>query len=150
MQVHARSPQHRNQSEQDSGDERNEKREEQDAAVDADVVQSRNIGRAENAHRPNGRECDEDSRRAARQAEQHALGQQLPEDARAARADCRADRDFFLASRRARQQQVRDVRAGDQQHKPDRAQQNIERQPYVAHDLFEQRHDAQVRPPFAG
>ena len=48
--------------------------------------------------------------------EQHALGQQLPDDAPAAGAERQADRHLAAPRRGLRQQQVRDVRARDQQH----------------------------------
>ena len=51
--------------------------------------------------------------------EQQALGQQLPHQARALRAERQADRDFAPALAGAREQQVGDVGAGDQQHDAD-------------------------------
>ncbi len=50
------------------------------------------------------------------QPDQHRFGQQLADDAPARRAERRADRDFAVAHRGARQQQVGDVGARDQQH----------------------------------
>ena len=56
--------------------------------------------------------------------EQHAFGEQLADDAAAAGADGGADGDLARAAGGARQQQVGDVGAGDQQHAADRAQQD--------------------------
>ena len=53
---------------------------------------------------------------AAQQSEQHALGQQLAHQPLPARAERGADGDFLLPAGGARQQQVGDVGAGDQQH----------------------------------
>ena len=50
---------------------------------------------------------------------QHALGQQLPHDPAASRAHRRANAHLFFARRRLREQQVREVDAGDQQHDAD-------------------------------
>ena len=83
-------------------------------------------------------QCDE-QRTSARgpAADQHALpstnsterlGQQLPDDARAGRADCGAHGDLATAHRRPRQQNARDVRTRNQQHDgDDRHQQHEER-----------------------
>ena len=63
------------------------------------------------------------------QRDQHALGEQLPHDAAAAGAERRADGDFPLTHRRAREQQVGDVGAGNQQHQADRAHHRDDDQP---------------------
>ena len=63
---------------------------------------------------------------AGGEREDQALGQQLPHQPPAARAERRADGHLALARRRPRQQQVRDVRARDQQQQPDRAEQHPE------------------------
>ena len=68
-------------------------------------------------------------------AEQHAFGQQLPHQPLPAGAERGADRDFLLPPGGARQQQVRDVRAGDQQHQRHRAEQHEHRAAHVADDL---------------
>ena len=56
--------------------------------------------------------------------EHEALGQQLPDDLPAGRAQRRAHRHLARPRGRARQHQVRDVRARDEQHQPDRAHQD--------------------------
>ena len=63
--------------------------------------------------------ADENPERAADRRQQQALGEQLPDQRRARRADREPHRDLFLPRRRARQQQVGDVRADDQQHEGD-------------------------------
>ena len=55
---------------------------------------------------------------AAASAEHDRLGQQLPQQPAAARAERGADRQSPVACRGPREQQVRDVRAGDEQHEP--------------------------------
>ncbi len=55
--------------------------------------------------------------RAARDSYEQTFGQRRTQNARARRAQGRADRGFAGAPSSARQQQVRDVGAGDQQHK---------------------------------
>ena len=56
---------------------------------------------------------------AAGHREQHAFDDQLPDQTDALRAHREADRDLLLAPDGARQQQVRDVGAGDQQQQSD-------------------------------
>ena len=63
--------------------------------------------------------ADEDAERAAHRREQQALGQQLANQTPARRAERQPDRDLLLPRRRAREQQVGDVGADDQQHQRD-------------------------------
>jgi hypothetical protein len=67
----------------------------------------------------------------------------LTDDARAAGAERRANRDFLPARQRTREQEIGDVGARDEQHESDGANQHDERAPDVADDLFLQRHDAE-------
>ena len=76
------------------------------------------------------------------QGEQHALDEQLPDDPPPARAERDADGDFARPVGRARQQQVGDVGAGDEQHERDRAHQRPEhRLDLRADDEVEERRD---------
>ena len=92
---------------------------------------------------PNGQ-----AERAADDRQHHALGEQLADDAAARAAERGADRDLALAARGAHQQQVRDVRARDQQHEADGAEQHEQRLPHVADEHLADRIDAErcVRP----
>ena len=56
--------------------------------------------------------------------EHHALGEKLPDDAHAPCAERRADGDLAAARRAAREQEVRDVAARDQQHDADGREQD--------------------------
>ena len=68
---------------------------------------------------------DEQAQRAAKRRQQARLGQQLPHEPPAARADRQAHGHLRRPAGRPRQQQVRDVGAGDQQDEPgDRQQQH--------------------------
>ena len=59
-----------------------------------------------------------------------------------ARAERRSHGDLLLARQRSRQQQVRDVRAGDQQHESHRRHEHEQRQPHAADRLLLQRQHA--------
>ena len=68
-----------------------------------------------------------ETQRAAGGAEDEALGEELLDQASAARAERSPNGHLAGALERAGQRQVRDVRARDQQHEPDRAREHEER-----------------------
>jgi hypothetical protein len=57
-----------------------------------------------------------DTQAATQQAEQHAFSQQLSHEARPAGAHCQPDRDFLWRPDALYQQQIRHIRASDEQH----------------------------------
>ena len=71
------------------------------------------------------REREPDEPAAHREAQ--AFGQQLPDQAAAARAERQAHRHLAVPRRGARQQQVAEIRARDEQHEPCGAEQHEER-----------------------
>ena len=81
------------------------------------------------------RHRDDDAERRSHRGEQDALGEELADQAAAARANRRAHRDFALAHRRAREQQARDVGARDHQQERRRAEQREQRRPEEADDF---------------
>ena len=83
---------------------------------------------------------EHEAEHSTHQAQEDALDEQLPDDAPARGAEGHPDGDLARAVRRSRQQQVGDVRAGDQQHEGHRGEQHEERLPGIAHDGFLQRH----------
>ena len=64
---------------------------------------------------------------APNRRDQQALGQQLADDAPARRADRQPHGDLALARGGARQHQVREIRAGDEQHEAGRGEQQPQR-----------------------
>ena len=66
---------------------------------------------------------------AAQQREDHALGQHLPDQPQARRAERRAHGDLTLPHRRADHDQVDDVDAGDEQHQAHEDQEDRRRRP---------------------
>ena len=70
--------------------------------------------------------------RAADQRQEDPLGQELPQDRGASRAQRRADRKLALPRLGARQQQVRQIRTGDEQHEADGALQHPESAAHAA------------------
>ncbi len=75
-----------------------------------------------------------DPKRAADQREHDAFGQQLPDDAPAAGAERGPHRQLARAHGRAREQQVGDVGAADEEHESDDAEEQHRREPQIAAD----------------
>jgi hypothetical protein len=73
--------------------------------------------------------------RGAAQRQQDAFRQQLAHDASAVGAQRGANGELTPSSRGARQQQIGDVGAGDDQHEPDRAHQQQQRGSNVPHHV---------------
>ncbi len=81
-----------------------------------------------------------------RDREDHALGEKLPHDTPRARPESGADGEFPTPPGRARQQQVRHVGAGDQQHEADRSEQHEKDALDAADDVFLEGHEGDPRP----
>jgi hypothetical protein len=86
---------------------------------------------------------EHDAERTAQHREQHALGEELADDAPPGRAHGEAHAQLADARVRAREQQVRDVRAGDQQHERDREPEQQEHRPGLADQGLADQHRAE-------
>ena len=111
-------------AEHQAGERSTGQREQQHATIDREV--ERRAAARRPAAAPPANACTSAQARPTPRAppssdEQHALGEQLPDEPAAAGAERQADRDLAPARRGARQQQVGDVRARDQQHGADHA-----------------------------
>ena len=131
-------------AEGDRCDERHRRREEQQPCVDARVLEPRQRDRGRRDEPADRRDRDDDAERRADGGEQHAFGQELPYETRAARADGRADGDLALPDGGAREQQARHVRARDQEQKGRRAEEREERRAEEADDLRCERNRARA------
>ena len=85
------------------------------SSIDAKPREIRGREQREEAQQPDGQQQAE---RAADHGEQQRLGDELSEQPAAAGAERRAHRHLPLPGDRAREQQVGDVGAGDEQHEP--------------------------------
>ncbi len=86
---------------------------------------------------------ERDAERPSDRRQHEALDEQLPHDLPARRAERRAQRELALTGGAARQQQVRDVGAGDEQHESDGAEQQPQRRlRRVAEEVVLERLDA--------
>ncbi len=146
LQVGARGRERGREAEDDAGQKRQAEGEEEYVRVERELTQ---VGHARELRR--GYQRDEqvgapqrehEPRAAAHEREQHALRQKLTHHAPARSAERRPQRDLFAPRRRAREQEVGDVGAGDQKHEADRAQEREEDGPKLPDELLLQRHDA--------
>jgi hypothetical protein len=136
--VLARGRQRRGQAEDHAGEDRDEGGEEEDATSSA----RRTVARCPPERRCRGGRSSRGPRPARGRAgggEEDALGEELPDDAAAARAEGDADGDLAPARGGAREQQVGDVGAGDEQHAADGSEEDVDRRAHVADDLVAER-----------
>ena len=129
------------QAEQDAGDEGRGEGEGDNPPVDADILRPRNSDRQLSQQRLRQRRRQQQAGDAAQQRQQHAFEDQLSQQSPRARAHRSADGKFATPAFGARQQQVGDVGAGDQQHQADGTEQQIKRRTDVADDVVKQRAD---------
>ena len=103
----------RHEGEQDGGGDREPAADPEQARIHRDVVgahrEARRIARQHGHHRPR----DRDRQHRARAAEHQTLGEQRPSQRARAGAERRANRQLAFAAHRARENQIRDVRARD-------------------------------------
>ena len=88
---------------------------------------------------------DAEPRDAAAGREHQTFGKHLAHQPPASGAKRRAHAELALARGAARQQQIRDVDAGHEQHQHDRADQREKRRPELPDHLFLQRKSITVR-----
>ncbi|MDQ3137822.1 MAG: hypothetical protein M3Q93_09600 [Gemmatimonadota bacterium] len=131
MEIGAGCVQGRGEAEQHAGHERHREREEHHGRIDADLIHARQIRRIDRDQRPHSPEREEQAQASAGQRQQHALGQELTHEPLPAGAKRGPDGDLLRAGRGARQQQIGDVGACDQEHEPDGAQQHQQRGAHI-------------------
>ena len=135
-------------ADQQAGEEREPKREQQHRKIDANFMDARQAGgrhRHQKAQRAVG-QCQADQ--AARNPKHDALEEQLRRDSSPARAQRGANRQLLPASFDAHQQQVGDVRAGHQQNQDDRAHQHPQHVAHIPDHVLLQRPEVRRNPRF--
>ena len=143
LHVEPRSPQRRRQSKQNRRQHTNHERERESGQPDADVVHSWHALRTKQPYPVQRKKRQSDAQGAAGERKQHAFGQQLANDPYSRCTQRGAHCNFLLARDGARQLQVRQVHARDQQDKANRSEQQVQRAPNVAHHLLQKRHDTE-------
>src|SRR5277367_429039 len=116
-------PESRDRTEDKSGEDRNDRGEKQNSAVEADGKDLRDavLGQAQERTKRGGR--DEKTQRPAGERDEQAFGKQCANDAPSRGPHGSADGDFAAARGGAGKQQVGDVDASDEQNKADGAEQ---------------------------
>ena len=112
-------------------------------AVDLDLVEMRNVARHQRHDQIQRPEREQTSASDAEGIEHEVLGQRLPDDAAAGRAECQPDGELLAATADALELQVRNVRAGYQQDEADRAEEGVERGAEIVERLLVERHQRQ-------
>ena len=102
------------------------------AALTPTSSEARKVRGLHGDERPRGEVGDREPGHGAGRTEDDRLREELAQQADAAGAERRANGQFRLARRGAREEQVGDVRAGHEQHEADGAEQDQERRPDVA------------------
>jgi hypothetical protein len=143
--VGARSAQGRDQPAHHRRHHAGQHREGEHHGIHRDRVEARQILRSEHQQHLDPRACEEQAERRPARRDHQALRQHLAHELRAAGADRRADRQLAAPSRRAHDQQVRDVGARDQQHERHGAHQRHDRRPHVADQIVEHRNHVKVQ-----
>src|SRR5205085_826565 len=108
-------------AEDESGDNSDDESEHQHLRIDRNRISVGGVGRNETAKNTQPAIREQQTNHAAEKREHHAFDQKLFREARAIRAERKAERYLFVPHRRARQQEIRDVRARDQEHEGNRA-----------------------------
>jgi hypothetical protein len=107
-------------AEHDAGGDRHAEREQQHERIDRDFRRARKARGIDANQRLDARARDHEAERATHEREQDAFGQELAQQASASGAERRADRKLAAPCFGAREQQVGQVRARDQQYEADR------------------------------
>ena len=125
--IGARREPRRRGAEQDAGDEREAERECQHHRRRTRVDrQEGRAGEGERKQQARGANGDDEAGDAAGDREQDALDERLGDDLPPRRAHREPDRRLTAPRDRAGEQQVRDVGAGDEQHQPAHAEENLQ------------------------
>ena len=133
-QVAAQRRHRRRQSHQDSREKRDGQGPAEDAEIEADFIQTRQVGRAEGADQPNAVQGEQRANHARDGGEHDAFGEQLPHDPSGTRSKRRANGHLARASGAARQREARDVGSGDEEHAKHGAAEHPQGQPRLRSD----------------
>ena len=123
------------------GDERGKKPEGEDRPADVDGIGARHRLSGDRLEQPDDAGGEARAERGAGEREDEAFGQRLAEQPPSARAERRAHRVLRVPLQPARQEQARDVGAGDEEDERHRSEQRHQQTPAVAIEDVLHRHD---------
>ena len=138
-QVAARCLKRGHQAKQQARGQRDPEREQRDPEIEPDLGDARQVRGPDRDERLDQSSCDHDAQRSAEHAEDRGLDDELGHDARPGRTEGGAHRELAPAGGAAHQEQVGDVGAGDEQHQPDRSQQQAQHRGGAPADFLGQR-----------
>ena len=90
--------------------------------------------------------CERHSGDSSRQRDHETLSEQLPQQPEASRTHRDAHRHLLLAHQRSREQEIREVGAGNQQQTEGSAEDRHDQQARLRRDQFADRHHTDARP----
>ena len=131
--------QHRRDTEDQARQRGQDEREDHGAHVHRRHIRGRKRHRHERCQQRHREHGEHHAEAAAQRRENEALGRQLTDQPLASRADGRPDGELFTPAERAHEQQVGDVRAGDQQHAERRAADGKQQQARLLRQLVAER-----------
>src|SRR4029453_10771767 len=123
-------------SHQQAGENGGSESEGEDRPVDLDLLRAGREAGRELHERVAGEDAPHEPEPAPEEGEERALGEELPEEAAASRPQRGTEAELAPAVGEAREREVRDVGAGDEEDERDRAQEDEERGPRVLHQLL--------------
>ena len=148
-QIHPHGACRRHQTENHTGQDGHRQRERENGGIKRDGLEPRNVSGIGGSDDLQCAVRNRETGGTPEEAEQNALGQQLPYETLPAGAQGRADRDFLLAPGRSREQQVGHIGARDQKDEGDRPEEHEHREPHVAHHRIDERHNVDGEGPIA-
>ena len=141
-QIDAQRAERRREAEQHARQERHDGREDEDGDVEPDAREARDVGWVPPRHEPDAGVRQAKADDGARRRQHEALGEQLAHHPDPVGAERRAHGHLALARLRAREQQVGDVGAGDEQQEADGTEEQPDRAADGTDDLVgEREHD---------
>ena len=119
-------------------------RERDDPAVHPDLVSARHVGQSRRGQRVEAPEARREAEDSPGDRQQHRLGDELPDDARARRAERVTGGHLLEPSAGSDEREVRDVDRRNQQHEQHAAPEEVERRAHAAHHVGFERHEPRV------
>ena len=143
--IHARRLPGGQQADRQSGDERHGRGEAESQRIDPDLDRARNEIGSKGNQRGQRPLRQQQAHRAAKDGEEHAFGDQLPDHIEPRRAEREARRDLPPPRGEAREHQVGDVRARNQEHTSHRAEEQQITLSLLPDRIVQERHHLDVR-----
>jgi len=128
-------------AEAEAGDDREQHGETEHGQADTDGVDARKIVREPDLQRLRAPPGEQHAQRTAGEGEEEVFHEEAQSQPARRGAECGADGDVPPAARGARELEIGDVGAGDQQHERHGAEQQPERGARLTRELFLQRHE---------